>query len=86
MMLHAIIAESKNRRLRFAKIHALVVSSSLQRSATETPAEIVGKLNNEINAALTDPELNARLADLVFGIKDLRALSALDDGPCRRSL
>jgi hypothetical protein len=40
-----------HRRLRFAKIHALVASSSLQRSATETPAEIVGKLNNEINAA-----------------------------------
>jgi hypothetical protein len=51
MKLHAIIAESKNRRLKFAKIHALVASSSLQRSATETPAEIVGKLNNEINGA-----------------------------------
>jgi tripartite-type tricarboxylate transporter receptor subunit TctC len=29
-----------------------------------TPAEIVGKLNKEINAALADPGLKARLADL----------------------
>ena len=29
-----------------------------------TPAEIVGKLNREINAALADPKLKARLADL----------------------
>jgi tripartite-type tricarboxylate transporter receptor subunit TctC len=29
-----------------------------------TPAEIIGKLNAEINAGLADPKLNARLADL----------------------
>jgi len=29
-----------------------------------TPAEIVEKLNNEINAALADPKIKARLADL----------------------
>jgi tripartite-type tricarboxylate transporter receptor subunit TctC len=29
-----------------------------------TPAEIIGKLNSEINAGLTDPKLKARLADL----------------------
>jgi tripartite-type tricarboxylate transporter receptor subunit TctC len=29
-----------------------------------TPAEIVGKLNKEINAGLADPKLKARLADL----------------------
>jgi len=29
-----------------------------------TPAEIIDKLNNEINAALADPQLKARLADL----------------------
>ena len=29
-----------------------------------TPAEIVGKLNQEINAALADPNVKARLADL----------------------
>ena len=29
-----------------------------------TPAEIVGKLNNEINAALADPKIKARIADL----------------------
>ena len=30
----------------------------------DTPAEIVGKLNNEINAALADPNMKARLVDL----------------------
>jgi tripartite-type tricarboxylate transporter receptor subunit TctC len=29
-----------------------------------TPAEIVEKLNKEINAALADPKIKARLADL----------------------
>jgi tripartite-type tricarboxylate transporter receptor subunit TctC len=29
-----------------------------------TPTEIVEKLNNEINAALADPKIKARLADL----------------------
>jgi len=29
-----------------------------------TPAEIIGKLNREINAAVADPKLQARLADL----------------------
>ena len=29
-----------------------------------TPAEIVDKLNKEINAALADPKVTARLADL----------------------
>ena len=29
-----------------------------------TPVEIVDKLNNEINAALADPNMKARLADL----------------------
>jgi tripartite-type tricarboxylate transporter receptor subunit TctC len=29
-----------------------------------TPAEIIDKLNREINAALADPKLRARLADL----------------------
>jgi len=30
----------------------------------DTPAEIVDKLNKEINAALADPKVKARLADL----------------------
>jgi tripartite-type tricarboxylate transporter receptor subunit TctC len=30
-----------------------------------TPAEIIGKLNKEINTALADPVLKARFADLV---------------------
>ena len=29
-----------------------------------TPVEIIGKLNNEINACLADPKLRARIADL----------------------
>jgi tripartite-type tricarboxylate transporter receptor subunit TctC len=29
-----------------------------------TPAEIVNRLNNEINAILADPDMRARLADL----------------------
>ena len=29
-----------------------------------TPTEIVDKLNKEINAALADPKINARLADM----------------------
>src|SRR5262245_34784987 len=29
-----------------------------------TPAEIIGKLNHEVNAALADPKVKARLADL----------------------
>jgi tripartite-type tricarboxylate transporter receptor subunit TctC len=32
----------------------------------DTPAEIVGKLNAEINAGLADPKLKARLADLGY--------------------
>jgi tripartite-type tricarboxylate transporter receptor subunit TctC len=31
---------------------------------TGTPSEIVGKLNSEINAALADPKMRARLADM----------------------
>ena len=31
-----------------------------------TPAEIVDKLNQEINAALADPKMKARLADLGY--------------------
>ena len=30
----------------------------------DTPADIVDKLNKEINAALADPKMKARLADL----------------------
>ena len=30
----------------------------------DTPAEIIDKLNKEINAALADPKIKARLADL----------------------
>ena len=34
------------------------------RRAQEQPHEIVDKLNQEINAALADPKMKARLADL----------------------
>jgi Tripartite tricarboxylate transporter family receptor/Formate/nitrite transporter len=33
-----------------------------------TPAEIIDKLNKEINAALADPNMKARLADLSFAL------------------
>ena len=33
-------------------------------ASQNTPAEIVDKLNKEINAALADPRIKARLADL----------------------
>jgi tripartite-type tricarboxylate transporter receptor subunit TctC len=42
-----------------------------------TPAEIVEKLNNEINAALADPKMKARLADLGG---DVLVLSPADFG------
>jgi tripartite-type tricarboxylate transporter receptor subunit TctC len=34
------------------------------RRTKSTPAEIIEKLNKEINAALADPEMRAGLADL----------------------
>ena len=33
-------------------------------ASKNAPAEIIGKLNKEINAGLADPKLKARLADL----------------------
>ena len=42
-----------------------------------TPAEIVEKLNKEINAGLADPKIKARLADLGG---DVLALSPADFG------
>src|SRR5262249_39951518 len=42
-----------------------------------TPAEIVAKLNKEINAALADPNMKTRLADLGG---DVLALSPADFG------
>src|SRR5262249_55846516 len=42
-----------------------------------TPVEIVDKLNKEINAALADPKMRARLADLGG---DVLALSPADFG------
>ena len=42
-----------------------------------TPAEIVEKLNKEINASLADPSIKARLADLGG---DVLALSPADFG------
>jgi tripartite-type tricarboxylate transporter receptor subunit TctC len=49
-----------------------------------TPAEIVEKLNNEINAGLADPKLKARLADVggdVLALSPIRILCpARSDG------
>jgi tripartite-type tricarboxylate transporter receptor subunit TctC len=44
---------------------------------TGTPAEIIGKLNKEINAGLAEPKIKARLADLGG---DVLALSPADFG------
>ena len=43
-----------------------IEASAWQASARprDTPAEIVDKLNKEINAALADPKIKARLAEL----------------------
>jgi tripartite-type tricarboxylate transporter receptor subunit TctC len=35
-----------------------------RRAQKETPTEVIGKLNGEINAALADPKIKARFADL----------------------
>jgi tripartite-type tricarboxylate transporter receptor subunit TctC len=54
------------------------VAASIGISAPhDTPAEIIGKLNNEINAELVEPEIKAQLTDL--GAPEL-ALSAADYG------
>src|SRR6516165_4937344 len=37
---------------------------NLNAPAVKPPAEMVDKLNNEINAGLADPKMKARLADL----------------------
>jgi len=42
-----------------------------------TPAEIIDRLNKEINAGLADPKIKARLADLGG---DVLALSPVDFG------
>src|SRR6266508_1226830 len=40
------------------------LSASTIGRLKDTPFEIIGKLNSEINAALVDPKLKARFADL----------------------
>ena len=49
-----------------------------------TPAEIVEKLNKEINAALADPKMKARLADL-GGVRCLRLARRLRQAHRRRN-
>ena len=50
----------------------------------DTPAEIVEKLNKEINAALADPKMKARLADL--GVHSACGLARrLREVHCRRN-
>jgi tripartite-type tricarboxylate transporter receptor subunit TctC len=50
---------------------------NLNAPAVKPPAEMVDKLNNEINAGLADPKMKARLADLGG---DLLALSPAEFG------
>ena len=50
-----------------------------------TPAEIVDKLNQEINAGLADPKIKARLADLGSVPMPLRFARRLRQAHCRRN-
>jgi tripartite-type tricarboxylate transporter receptor subunit TctC len=47
--------------IRAGKLRALAVTTATPKG---TPAEIIDKLNEEINAGLADPKIKARLADL----------------------
>ena len=49
-----------------------------------TPAEIVERLNKEINAALADPKMRARLADL-GGTELALSPAELREAHCRRN-
>jgi hypothetical protein len=44
--------------------HRAPYSSPIKSRPKNTPAEIIDKLNKEVNAALADPKIRARLADL----------------------
>ena len=49
-----------------------------------TPAEIIDKLNKEINAALADPKIKARLADLGrHGACQVRPPSSASSSPTK---
>ena len=50
--------------LKLAVLRPFVLWLVRPRRAKPTPAEMVDKLNNEINAGLADPKLRARFADL----------------------
>ena len=63
--------------LKLAVLRPFVLWLVRPRRAKPTPAEMVDKLNNEINAGLADPKLEARLADLGG---DVLALSPADFG------
>jgi hypothetical protein len=53
--------------------------TSCPRRPKATPAEIIDKLNKEINAGLADPKIKARLADLGG---DVLAFSPADLARC----
>ena len=40
----------------------------IEAGTRRTPAEIIDRLNIEINAGLADPKMKARLADLGFSV------------------
>ena len=50
--------------LKLAVLRPFVLWLVRPRRAKPTPAEMVDKLNNEINAGLADPKLKARLGEL----------------------
>ena len=47
------------------------------------PAEIVDNLNREINAALADPKIKARLADLAVVALPVRLLTLANSSPTK---
>jgi tripartite-type tricarboxylate transporter receptor subunit TctC len=51
-------------KLNFNFIRDIAPVASVAGAPKDTPGEIIDKLNREINAALADPKMNARLADL----------------------
>ena len=71
-------SKCRNRTASFSRRgHAVLAFRKLNAPAVKPPAEMVDKLNNEINAGLADPKMKARLADLGG---DLLALSPAEFG------
>jgi hypothetical protein len=57
----------KGHSLPIAHVHALDREVAAEQEIAVTPVEIVGKLNEEINAVLADPKVKARFPDRLGG-------------------